>query len=91
MESKRASPPHEKMKSLVLVCAGLYNLNMDKQDAIEMRNHGVKAIRELMDLLYFALERCSPEECESFKRGVGLSIGRIDEVVLGIIYGQYPK
>ena len=34
-----------------MVCDGLYNLNMDKQDAIVMRDHGVKAIRELMDLL----------------------------------------
>jgi hypothetical protein len=64
---------------------------MDKQDAIAMRDHGVKAIRELMDLLYFALERCSPEDCELIKRGVGLSIGKIDEVVLGIIYSQYPE
>lgn len=28
----------------------LHNLNMDKQDAIEMRDHGVKAIRDLMGL-----------------------------------------
>ena len=75
-----------------MVWAGLYNPNMDKQDAIVMRDHGVNAIRELMDLLYFALERCSPEECESIKQGVGLSIGRIDEMILlGTIYKQYPE
>jgi hypothetical protein len=64
---------------------------MDKRDAIRMKEHGVKAIKELMDLLYLALDRCSPEECELIKRGVGLSIGRIDVDLLGIIYQQYPE
>jgi hypothetical protein len=64
---------------------------MNKQDATEMRDHGVRAIRELMDLLYMARDRCSPEEYESIKRGVGLSIGRIDVDLLGIIYKEYPE
>ena len=64
---------------------------MNKQDAIEMNEHGVRAIRELTTLLDKALNRCSPEECELIKRGVGLSIGRIDVDLLGIIYQQYPE
>lgn len=64
---------------------------MDKQAALEMKEHGVRAIRELVDLLNIALDRCSHEECESIKRGVGLSIGRIDVDLLGIIYKQYPE
>lgn len=87
-----AGVPHSKCLA-VWVCPKnrLYNLNMDKQAAIEMRDHGVKAIRGLMDLLYLAQERCSPEECELIKRGVGLSIGRIDADLLSIIYKQYPE
>jgi len=64
---------------------------MDKSDAIQMKEHGVRAIKELMDLLYLALDRCSPEESKLIKRAVGLSIGRIDEELLGIIYKQYPE
>ena len=44
---------------------------MDKRDAIEMKEHGVRAIKELMDLLNIAFDRCSTEECELIKRGVG--------------------
>ena len=66
-------------------------LNMDKRYAIEMKEHGVRAIKELMDLLNIAFDRCSPEECELIKRGVGLSIGRIDVDLLSIIYQQYPE
>ena len=64
---------------------------MNKQDAIEMKRHGLNAIEELSDLLTIALDRCSPEESEQIKRGVGLSIGRIQTELLDVIYQTYPE
>ena len=64
---------------------------MNKQDAIEMKRHGLNAIEELSDLLTIALDRCSPEESELIKRGVGLSIGRIQTELLDTIYRTYPE
>jgi len=64
---------------------------MTKDDAIEMRDHGVRAIEELSNLLNIAWERCSEDERQRIKRGVGLSIGRIDVELLSIIYEQYPE
>jgi hypothetical protein len=64
---------------------------VNKQDATEMRNHGLSAIEELSLLLNTALDRCSPEQYEQIKRGVGLSIGRIQLEVLDVIYAAYPE
>ena len=64
---------------------------MNKQDAIEMKEHGLTAIEELSDLLNIALGRCSPGEYERIKRGVGLSIGRIQTELLDVIYETYPE
>ena len=63
---------------------------MTKDDAIELRDHGVRAIEELTALLNVAWERCSEDERQRIKRGVGLSIGRIDVDLLSIIYEQHP-
>jgi hypothetical protein len=64
---------------------------MKREDAIALKEHGVRAIEELSVLLNIAFERCSPEEREQIKRGVGLSIGRIYGDLLAIIYKQYPE
>lgn len=64
---------------------------MNKDDAIELRDHGLRAIEELALLLNIACERCSEDERERIKRGVGLSIGRIDVDLLAVIYEQYPE
>ena len=64
---------------------------VNKQDATDMRNHGLSAIEELSRLLNIALDRCSPEQYEQIKRGVGLSIGRIQLEVLDVIYAAYPE
>ena len=63
---------------------------MKKNDAIELRDHGLRAIEELTLLLNIAWERCSQDERERIKRGVGLSIGRIDVDLLSVIYEQFP-
>lgn len=64
---------------------------MNKNDAIAMQQHGLKAIEELSDLLNIALDRCSEEQAQQIKRGVGLSIGRIQLELLDIIYKAYPE
>ena len=63
---------------------------MTKDDAIAMKLHGLKAIEELSDLLNVAAKQCSVEEYERIKRGVGLSIGRIQTELLDVIFGAYP-
>ena len=64
---------------------------MKKQDATEMKQHGLRAIEELSDLLNIAVDGCSGEEYERIKRGVGLSIGRIQTELLDVIYAEYPE
>jgi hypothetical protein len=64
---------------------------MTKEDAIEMREHAIKAIVELSQLLNKAKDRCSEGEYQQMKRGVGLSIGRIQTELLDVIYATYPE
>jgi len=64
---------------------------VNKEDAIAMREHGLTAIEELSRLLNIALEKCNPEKYQQIKRGVGLSIGRINTELLDVIYAIYPE
>jgi hypothetical protein len=64
---------------------------MSKEDAINMRNYALTAIEQLSELLNIAWERCSPEEYEQIKKGVGLSMGRIQILVLDVLYESYPE
>jgi hypothetical protein len=64
---------------------------MEKQDAIEMQQHGLRAMEELSDLLNIASDRCSKDEFELLKRGVAQSLGRILMEVLEVLYQQFPE
>jgi len=64
---------------------------MTKEEATKMRQFALTAVEQLSDLLYMAKDRCSPEEYELIRRGVGLSIGRIQTEVLDVIYAAYPE
>jgi hypothetical protein len=64
---------------------------MKKQDAIEMQQHGLRAMEQLSDLLNIASDRCSAEEFELIKRGVALSLGKILIDVLQVIYQEHPE
>jgi hypothetical protein len=65
---------------------------LKKEDATIIRDHALKAIRELMTLYYFSTEKCSsPEEHEQIKRGVGLSVGTIQMEILEVINRAYPE
>lgn len=63
---------------------------VDKKSAEKIKNHGLKAISELSSALIAAEGHCSPDDMERLRRGVGLSIGKIETDLLSIIYNQYP-
>jgi len=64
---------------------------MTKKDGSNMQHHALKAVEQLSDLLSIAQERCSTDEYESIRRGVGLSIGKIQLEILDHIYAKYPE
>jgi hypothetical protein len=64
---------------------------MDKETAIEIKKRRVNAIRLLYEALSACENRCSPEEFERIRRGVGLSIGIIDTELLVVVYQAYPE
>lgn len=64
---------------------------LKKEDAKIIRDHALKAIQELMTLFHFSIGTCSPEQQEQIKRGVGLSIGKIQTEILEVINEAYPE
>ena len=66
-------------------------LMLKKDDALLIRNHALKAIEELMALVYISKDKCSDEQHEQIHRGVGLSIGKIQMEILEVINVAYPE
>lgn len=65
---------------------------MQKDDATQIRDHALGAIKELMALIHFAKDRCSPEQLHHLQRGVGLAIGKIQTEILDeVINAAYPE
>jgi hypothetical protein len=64
---------------------------LEKADATEIRDHALRAIKELIALLRVSNDNCSPEQHEQIKRGVGLSIGKIQMEILEVINLAYPE
>ncbi len=64
---------------------------IEKQCALDIRGHALKAITELTQLLNTSKGGCSQEEYERIKRGIGLSIGKIQTDVLDIVYAAHPE
>jgi hypothetical protein len=64
---------------------------LEKDDAVEIRDHALNAIRELLDVLHISKDKCDPEQYEQIKRCVGLSIGRIQMEILEIINTLFPE
>lgn len=66
---------------------------MDKATAEKITARGETAIRELMSILEVdqIQVHCNSDEIDTIKRGIGLSIGRIDIDLLKVIYQQYPE
>ncbi len=63
---------------------------IEKDSANKIKEHCLKAISELSCALIAVEGQCSPDDMERIRRGVGLSIGKIESDLLGIIYAQYP-
>jgi hypothetical protein len=64
---------------------------IDKKTALEVKNHALTAIVELHAILDDVHGRCSVEDFETIKRGVGLSLGSIEVDLLMPIYAQHPE
>jgi hypothetical protein len=64
---------------------------IDKQCAVEIREYALKAIAELSRALNASQGRCSEEDYEKIKKGVGISIGRIQSDLLDHIYTAFPE
>jgi hypothetical protein len=64
---------------------------IDKETALKIRKHALEAIIELHSIFDEVRGRCSVDDFETIKRGVGLSIGSIEVDLLGPIYAQHPE
>lgn len=64
---------------------------IDRDYALEVRDAGLKAISDLSRALNIGANRCSTQDYEKIKRGVGLSIGKIQCDLLDVLYEQYPE
>ena len=64
---------------------------IDKVCATKTRECALNAVSELSQVLNVSLNRCTAQEYEQIKKGVGLSIGTIQCELLNIIYATYPE
>lgn len=64
---------------------------MEKKIAMGIQQHALEAIRALSEALSACENQCSAEEYQRIKRGVGLSMGRIETELLSVIYAAYPE
>ena len=63
---------------------------MEKNIAIEIQELALDAVHALAKA-HTCASGCSEEERRRIERGVGLSIGRIETELLGVIYAAYPE
>ncbi len=64
---------------------------IEKKCAIEIRGFALNAISELSKALNASQGHCSSEDAERIKKGVGLSIGKIQTELLDMISKAYPE
>lgn len=64
---------------------------IEKECAIEISELALKAVSELTQVLNISNNRCSKDEYELIRKGVGLSIGKIQTDILDVIYMAYPE
>ncbi|MBI5874884.1 MAG: hypothetical protein HZB81_03400 [Deltaproteobacteria bacterium] len=64
---------------------------IEKQCAIEICKLALKAISDLSRILNVSQGLCLEAEYEQIKKGVGLSIGKIQTDILDVIYTIYPE
>lgn len=64
---------------------------IDKECAVEVKGSALKAVSELSRLLEACRGRCSDDDYERIRRGVGLSIGKIQTELLDLVYSAHPE
>jgi hypothetical protein len=65
-------------------------MTLDKDCALNIRELALEAITNLSKALERSQGKCSTEDFERIKEGVGLSIAHIQTWILDPIYAQYP-
>jgi len=64
---------------------------MNKETALGIQHQALEAIKALLEILNRYEQECSAEEQQQLRRGVGLSIGKIQIDLLQPICAQYPE
>lgn len=64
---------------------------IDRDLALQIKRRALAAVAELDAIIVDVREQCSDEDFQMIKRGVGLSMGRIETDLLGPIYQQHPE
>lgn len=64
---------------------------MNKEEAEKIRDHALLAIENLSQTLNLAQDSLTTEDFEVFKKGVGMSIVKVDSDVLDFIYKKFPE
>jgi hypothetical protein len=64
---------------------------MEKDIAIAIQELALEAVHALAKAGEICASGCSGEERRQIERGVGLSMGRIETELLGVIYAAYPE
>lgn len=65
------------------------DLTIELADLVKQK--ALIAVRELDSIVIITRDQCSTEDFEIIKRGVGLSIGRIQTEVLDPIFRRFPE
>lgn len=64
---------------------------IEKESAIEIRAHALNAITELTKILIVSKDRCSIDDYERLREGVGRSLGDIQMGILEVIIAEFPE
>ena len=64
---------------------------IEKQYAVKIQEHALRAIEELSQILNMGHSYCSQDKFEELKRGIGLSIGEIQMGILEIVNSEFPE
>lgn len=63
---------------------------LEKEVAVRIKEGSLNAVRELTSLLHEIHEKCDEDDMSVIKRGIGLTIGRIQLEILDYVYYQHP-
>lgn len=63
---------------------------LEKEVAVQIKERSLNAVRELISLLHEIRDNCDEEDMAVIKRGIGLTIGRIQLEILDYVYYQHP-